>query len=93
MDHIVKACAALVPGLYPSAPIESRTSAEIARDRLLWCQHHDPVTRPSQKRQIAEFGAAGYHPMKRGARLPLKPVMRLGKPVLTTGARVWAYVA
>lgn len=67
------------------------TSAEIARDRLLWCQNHDPVTRPSQKRMMAQFKRLGYRPAfvyepypLRGQSL-IRGLTRRGKPVLTPG--------
>lgn len=85
---ILAIVAPLVPPAY-AIRRDDRTSAEVARDRLLWCQHHDPVTRPSQKRMFSAFKDAGYVWKPSWPRTVTSAKQyRNGKPVLTTRSRI-----
>jgi hypothetical protein len=84
--------APLVPPAY-AIQRDGRTSAEVARERLLWCQHNDPVTRPNRKRMFREFAElAGYvrKPKWPTVPYPSHTEYRNGKPVQTTQSRLSA---
>lgn len=75
---------------YRRKQLAATGTAATARVRLLWCQFHDPVTRASQERTRRAFRREGYVPLMCGP-VSRVPVMRRGKPVMTTVKR-WYFL-